>query len=76
MPDVIPPLYKVEKYAVINGKLAAQTDIPAMIKKLTVNMFVIFLSVTRCDSPTKYPNDMKPKKIAIMIDVITALLPT
>ena len=56
--------------------VAAQTDNVAITRKLKFNILRIFLSSIFWDSPIKYPNDIKPRNIAIIILVITALDPT
>ena len=44
--------------------------------KLAANIVLIRLCVIRSDDPRKYPNDINPKNMPIIILVITALEPT
>ena len=52
-PDVMPPIYIHVKYWFINGKLAANTDMIAIIKKFMFSILEIFLSEILFDSPIK-----------------------
>lgn len=74
--DVIPQRYRRTKYSETNGKLDAKNANKATTIKLVPNIVLIFLFCILSDEPKKYPNDIKPKNIPIIMLVITALDPT
>ena len=74
--DVMPQRYRRIKYSITSGKLDANNANIAMIIKLVANIVLIRLCAMRSDEPKKYPSDINPKNIPIIILVITALEPT
>ena len=64
------------KYPDTNGKLAARHANAAIMMKLALNIVLIFLFGIFSEDPKKYPNDINPKNVPIIILVITALDPT
>lgn len=72
----MPHWYSQIKYFSTNGKLAANSARAAIIKKLAHRILRIFLLAIFLDSPIKYPSDMNPRNVPIMILVMTALDPT
>ena len=74
--DIIPQEYIRTKYSVTNGKLDAKNANSDITMKLHAKIFFIYFVLIRSDSPKKYPSDINPKNIPIIILVITALDPT
>ncbi len=72
----MPQRYRCTKYSVTNGKLAAKKANNAITIKLTDKTVLIRLLAMRGDDPIKYPSDINPKNVPIIILVITALDPT
>ena len=76
MLDVIPHWYSHTKYFKTNGKLDANNANAAISIKLAHKIFRMLLPAIFLDSPRKYPNDINPRNVPIIILVITALDPT
>ena len=76
MLDIIPQEYIRTKYSITNGKLDAKNANSDITIKLHDKIFLICFVFIRPDSPKKYPSDINPKNVPMIILVITALEPT